>query len=777
MKYTYFLLIALASCPAVWAKDPKQVNPEQELIWTDSDLDQEYIKPNPTVEFVQYQVQQPISDKTNSGYYAIAYAANLLEHIQQNASGTPALFQSSHTNYFDNEEALWPSSILKFRIQTHFIDVLLCELAGGKRIPLTKLDNSIQRFSRLALDNACISFDDLSEEQWKSTDAYLAVIPAVVANLIDRTGEDFRFDREELRRAFSEQAKRLQLPGIDDAFDTVFPTLKTIGLSASENPKLFDLKNLTPQDFSVIEYQLINRQSALQKTFAQTSFRCFEYPAEANSDLDILNSTQLISFISDLDKSVRKPLLFLSFAGSWMTCVVQKINGTIRFVALDPQNIDRKNEPEIQSLIKMCEEYLMLIQARTQKVKKPEVNPEDLQSLLKQHKGDADEKTEKKTYLAPEAQIPLEKLPTIDMILGKVPNHILLVLEQLKSQDTQIDYGLELSNALLFEGPPGTGKTQLCQRLAREAGCLILYESGGAFRNAYQGSAKKLMDELIDRALELIKTTGKRVVILIDEIDGTTSRVEPHNSTQEDNRAVKVMIGHLDQQRHNDKLYFMCTTNYPENIDAAILRRFERIEVPLPDYGARERIFRHYLIERGIEIDKETPDSISSEFLALLLTATDGFSGAKIRSIVNNAVAYYRRGLPLEKDVSLLFRVNQFDLSNRSLVSNVAHAVSLPFIPLFHALDVYKYSPLEQHLYSQCQHQNELNDTITLKEWEKDAANRHTKSYKLWLKTQLKSAGGSLWHGLCAALGGALFNIAWNKSGFNKHTIPAIPAS
>ncbi len=773
MKYTYFLLIALASCPAAWAKDPKQVNPEQELGWIDSDLDQEYIKPAPRVEFVQYQVQQPISGKSNSGYYAIAQAANLLEHVKANPSGTPPPFQSSHTNYFDHEGALWPSSILKFRIQTYFIDVLLCELAGGKRIPLNKLDNSIQRFSRLALDNACISFDTLPDDQWKSTDDFLAVIPAVVANLIDHTGEDFTFDREELRRVFSEQAKRLNLPGIDDAFDTVFPTLKTISLSASENPKLFDLKHLTPQDFSVIEYQLVNRQSELQKTFSLAAFRCFEYPAEADSNLDIVNTTQIYHFLEDLEKSLRKPILFISFAGSWMTCIAQKINGTIRLVALDPQNIDRRDEPEIQSLIQICEEYLMLTtQARSQKVKKPELTPESLKSISRPQKSDADEKSAKPNYVAPDASIPLDEFPSLEMFLGKVPNHILLVREQLKSQDTELDRELEFSNALLFEGPPGTGKTQLCQLLAREAGCLILYISGGAFRTAYQGSAKKLMDELINTALELIKTTGKRVVVLIDEVDGTTSRLEPHNSTQEDNRAIKVMISHLDQQRHNDKLYFMCTTNYPENMDSAILRRFERIEVPLPDYGARERIFRYYFKQRGIEIDTETPGSVSSEFLTLLLTATDGFSGDRIKKVVNNAVAYYKRGLPVEKDVSLLFRVNQFDFTNRSLASNLAHAASLPFIPVFHALDVYKYSPLEQHLYSQCQHQHDLSSTITLKEWEKDPANKHTKSYKLWLKSQLKTAGGAFWYGLCTALAGEVFRFGWNKSGFIKHTTP-----
>ena len=97
--------------------------------------------------------------------------------------------------------------------------------------------------------------------------------------------------------------------------------------------------------------------------------------------------------------------------------------------------------------------------------------------------------------------------------------------------------------------------------------------------------------------------TGKRVAIMIDEIDGTSSKIEQRGSTEEDNRALKSLITTLDQHRHDPDLFIFCTTNYPDRIDPAIMRRFTTISIPLPKLQGRKKIVERYFNLNGVKVD------------------------------------------------------------------------------------------------------------------------------------------------------------------------------
>ena len=45
--------------------------------------------------------------------------------------------------------------------------------------------------------------------------------------------------------------------------------------------------------------------------------------------------------------------------------------------------------------------------------------------------------------------------------------------------------------ALLFEGPPGTGKTYMAKAMAREAGVPFLFVSSSAFQSMYYGQTNR----------------------------------------------------------------------------------------------------------------------------------------------------------------------------------------------------------------------------------------------------------------------------------------------
>jgi SpoVK/Ycf46/Vps4 family AAA+-type ATPase len=687
MKFTYFSLLALANSIALCAK------PANDLL--------------PKVEFVQYQVQQPLTSKEYSGYHAFIHATNIIEYVQKRRPGAP--FALSHTQYFSNESASWPSLLYQARLQRYLQEVLLKELVGSTYIPAWRPVGStyipawrpgkplywdcykVAPEHGLEFEDGVLRYD-VPEEIDKSIRAAFKIIPNVASVLLEKGNTPFRFEREEIHRIFAQEAERLNKPAVGAAFDTLFPKLTTISLSAQEHPALYDCKNLISFDFKTLLWLLclIAADSAahsLSDAFLAYNCRSSEYSSTKDDRYRYSVRSPYLYDICDLTTDQQAPgklsVGFMSFDGSWMCCVAEQWYDKICIHALDPQNIDRKNQPEIQRLIDRCEEH----------------------TSRSTRKSDWEEAN----FDAPYAHVDLSELPSTEQLLGRVPEHIQLMLQRLRHHDI-----VESTNALLFHGPPGTGKTTLCQRIAREAGCLIVYASLGNFRTVYQSSHAKLIERLFNRALELIETTGKRVVILMDEIDGIAC-LPPYNNTQETN-AVEVLMSNLDLYKNNENLFVFGTTNYLDKIQGSIAKHFIQIEVPLPDYATRERIIRYYLKELKIEIDTQTPDSISTEFLNMLIGATDGSSGDTIKDLITEAAAQYSYKLASEKEVSLAFRTNQFDFANRSLASNLRHLASLPLIALKHAMGRYKYTDMERHVYAQWIAQSEFKKALRNRE-------------------------------------------------------------
>ena len=414
MKYTYFLLITLASCTAVWSKDPKNVDP----MWID--MDQKGIS-YASVEFVQHQMQTPLLSKENSGYYAIINAANLLDYSKKNQSGTPDPFTITSTSYFDHEQAAWPSAVVKGRLESHFHDLLLSSISGGTRISFSELPNNPKRLIPLSNENAVISFQSLTAEEWQTVEliAY-TIIPTIVKTLFKESNPSLT--QETIKQAFFEASEQLGLTDIATSFDKLIPVIAP----EPESAGLGDYQNLTTHDFAEI-HRLIKKDtlSPFHKTLSSASICCLEFPDTDNLDQQLINNAQLeIVLTNYLTSPSYKPILCISFEGSWMSCIIEKVDDTkIRLLALDSQNMDRKNAPEIEQIKRFIAENN---RTRLTKEKKPDLS--DLESLLKGTSDNSDDKTEKINYDAPLAHVQLDEIPSIDQLLGKVPNHIQLVL-------------------------------------------------------------------------------------------------------------------------------------------------------------------------------------------------------------------------------------------------------------------------------------------------------------------------------------------------------------
>jgi ATP-dependent 26S proteasome regulatory subunit len=87
----------------------------------------------------------------------------------------------------------------------------------------------------------------------------------------------------------------------------------------------------------------------------------------------------------------------------------------------------------------------------------------------------------------------------------------------------------------------------------------------------------------------------------------------------------------MDGLQGNSRVFIVGATNRPDMLDPAVRRggRLSReIEIPMPDFHAREQLFtvctRHANLDSAVD-------------LTALAKQTDGYSGADIKALVNEA--------------------------------------------------------------------------------------------------------------------------------------------
>ena len=181
-------------------------------------------------------------------------------------------------------------------------------------------------------------------------------------------------------------------------------------------------------------------------------------------------------------------------------------------------------------------------------------------------------------------------------------------------------FGFSAKKGLLFYGPPGTGKTHtihyLASQLPEHTTLLITAEQVG----------------LIGEYFRLARFLQPAMMI-IEDVD-LIARERSHMHGPGEEVLLNKLLNEMDGLREDADVFFILTTNRPDQLEPALASRPGRIdqaiEFPLPDEEGRTKLVRLY--SRGLEVP--------AALLDVIVRRTKGASPAFIKELMRRSAQF-----------------------------------------------------------------------------------------------------------------------------------------
>jgi len=281
-------------------------------------------------------------------------------------------------------------------------------------------------------------------------------------------------------------------------------------------------------------------------------------------------------------------------------------------------------------------------------------------------------------FLPEQIDVGFDDVKGLGPVLGEV-RHTLEVF--LNHQHFRDDMGGLPRRGVLFEGPPGTGKTYTAKAMAREAGVPFLFVSSTAFQSMWYGATARKIRSYFRRLRKVAREEGGAIGFIeeFDAIGGTRGGMnratgtqvsaatversgvsegvggvvnellvqmqsfdDPPRSLKFRNSLIRFANRFLPSHRHFKtrnasfaNILLIGATNRADSLDPALLRpgRFDRVlHFPLPSRSERRELIDYFLNKKAHD---DTMDDQARDDLA---ATTMGYSPASLERLFDEAL-------------------------------------------------------------------------------------------------------------------------------------------
>ncbi|GJC07073.1 AAA family ATPase [Aeromonas hydrophila] len=243
------------------------------------------------------------------------------------------------------------------------------------------------------------------------------------------------------------------------------------------------------------------------------------------------------------------------------------------------------------------------------------------------------------------------------------------VLLERKYFDALLSEGLQPTKSIIFQGPPGVGKTMSARWLASKLGLPLLVLDLATVMSSFLGKTGSNVRSVLEHAMSF------PCVLLLDEFDAIAKRRDDDRELGELKRLVTVLLQTIDEWPSTSLL--VAATNHGELLDPAIWRRFDmEVSFGMPSQSMIKKYLQEYWPDifdsKAWSVDSFEGMSFSNIDRELKQAKRERvISAISLRELAGDVHIGCFETLSMEDKKSMAFKLHSQGLSQRVIASKL----------------------------------------------------------------------------------------------------------